>query len=47
MVNAMAAVQSGKMQVNKAALEYGVPKMTLKDRRVVHAAFFPLKSSCS
>ena len=39
MVNAMAAVQSGEMGVNKAALEYGVPKTTLKDRiagRVVH-----------
>ena len=35
----MAAVQSGEMGVNKAALEYGVPKTTLKDRiagRIVH-----------
>ena len=31
MVNAMAAMQSGEMGVNKAALEYGMPKTTLKD----------------
>ena len=38
MINAMEAVRSG-MGVNRAALEYGVPKATLKDRiagRVVH-----------
>ena len=38
MINAMEAVRSG-MGVNRAALEYGVPKTTLKDRiagRVVH-----------
>ena len=35
----MAAVQSGEMGVNRAALEYGMLKMTLKGRiarRVVH-----------
>ena len=39
MVNAMKVVQSGEMGVNKADLEYGVPKTTLLDRisgRVVH-----------
>ena len=32
MVNAMKAVQSGEMGVNKAALEYGILKTTLLDR---------------
>ena len=39
MIEAIAAVTGNKMGVNKAALEYGVPKTTLKDRisgRVVH-----------
>ena len=39
MVQAMDAVKSGLLGVNRAALEYGVPKTTLKDRiagRVSH-----------
>ena len=39
MIRAMEAVKSGEMGVNRAALEYGVPKTSLKDRisgRVKH-----------
>ena len=39
MLGAMQAVQTGEMGVNRAALEYGVPRTTLKDRisgRVLH-----------
>ena len=39
MVGAMDAVAEGRMGVNRAALEFGVPPTTLKDRiagRVVH-----------
>ena len=39
MLQAMDAVKSGKMGVNRAAVEHGVPRTTLKDRiagRVVH-----------
>ena len=39
MVEAMKAVKEGQFGVNRAALEYGVPKTTLKDRlnsRVIH-----------
>ena len=32
MVNTMVAVQSGETGVNKAVLEFGVPKMAQKDR---------------
>ena len=40
MVNAMAAMQSGEMGVNKASLEYGVPaKTTLKDRIAGRVAY--------
>ena len=41
MVGAMEAVQEGRMGVNRAALEFGVPRTTLKDRisgRVVHGS---------
>ena len=39
MVRAMDAVKRGEMGVNRAALEHGVPRTSLKDRlagRVVH-----------
>ncbi len=39
MIEAMKAVKDGKMGVNRAALEHGVPKTSSKDRltgRVVH-----------
>ena len=39
MVGAMKAVQDGSMGLNRAALEFGVPRTTLKDRiagRVIH-----------
>ena len=39
MVEAMKAVKEGEFGVNRAVLEYGVPKTTLKDRlngRVIH-----------
>ena len=39
MLKAMEAVKEGKMGVNRAALEHGVPRTTLKDRiagRVIH-----------
>ena len=39
MVEAMKAVKEGQFGVNRATLEYGVPKTTLKDRlngRVIH-----------
>ena len=39
MLKAMEAVKEGKMRVNRAALEHGVPRTTLKDRiagRVIH-----------
>ena len=40
MVNAMAAMQSGEMGVNKTSLEYGVPaKTTLKDRIAGRVAY--------
>ena len=32
MIAAMEAVKSGEMRANRAALEHGVPKTTLKDR---------------
>ncbi len=41
MLEAMKAVQNGVMSANRAAVEYGVPKTTLKDRlsgRVVHGS---------
>ena len=41
MVSAMNAVANGELGVNRAALEFGVLKTTLKDRlsgRVVHGA---------
>ena len=41
MVGAMEAVQEGRMGVNRAALEFGIPRTTLKDRisgRVVHGS---------
>ena len=41
MVEAMKAVKEGQFGVNRAALEYGVPKTTLKDRlngRVIHGS---------
>ena len=40
-MRAIEAVKSGKMGCNRAALEYGVPHTTLKDRlsgRVVHGS---------
>ena len=55
MENALRAVKEGEMGVNRAALEFGIPKTTLKDRlsgRVQHgkavclfAAYVP-QSSC-
>ncbi len=39
MLHAMEAMKTGKMGVNRAALEHGVPRTTLKDRiagRVIH-----------
>ena len=39
MVAAMEAVKSGKISVNRAALEHGIPKTTLKNRisgKVIH-----------
>ena len=39
MLGALKAVQDGAMGCNRAAVEYGVPKTTLKDRvssRVIH-----------
>jgi len=41
MVGAMEAVQEGRMGVNRAALQFGVPRTTLKDRiagRVIHGS---------
>ena len=34
MIEAIAAVTGNKMAVSKAAFKYGVPKTTLKDRRI-------------
>ncbi len=39
MIAAMDAVKNGLLGVNRAAMEFGVPKTTLKDRiagRVIH-----------
>ena len=46
MVSAMNAVANGELGINRAALEFGVPKTTLKDRlsgRVVHGTNIGLK----